>query len=227
MNNAVGIATEGINVSKSSMEEYLLSSKRMQDSITVRNEIISFKIMYLGKEEYDEYTIIKKSLSSQAELKDVVIMENIPKEVARKASQIYFDQQPEVLKEDPVVQWSVPGLSYQEITYRVEGMIDAASARNIRTIVLPKQDFKLSDTVENSGRLTGFLAFENLDLSQITFVHWFIIIGVWMRKNRRQEGVLATGYCQRIRQSACQRKTMPKCRSRHRAPGLQSHLKIQ
>jgi len=185
VDQAITSVTENYNLSRKAMDNYTLANKQLQDSITVNSEVIIFRIKYVGRDDYDKYTLVKKTVKANPELDNVIILENIPKDFEKKASDISFNigeqQNPAVVKEDPVVRWDADTLSSQTIYYMVNANVDMSSAKNTRTIVLKKPDFKFSDgaaSVEKNNGLTGFISFDTLDISRISLIQWCIFLGV-------------------------------------------------
>ncbi len=176
-----------LNLSKTVLENYSISNKKLQDFITINTDIMIFKIQYMGKDDYDKYTLVKKIVSSSQDLKDIVIIENIPKNFETKASNIIFDidsqQKPSIVKEDPVLQWSVDAFNKQTIYYMINNHVDISYAKNTRTIVLYKPTFKFTQTLNtDSGNtfnaLTGFIELDVGDVGKISMMQWLVLIGV-------------------------------------------------
>lgn len=180
VDNGVTLITQGMNITKKNMDNYSLSNKRIQDAVTVKVEVYPFRIKYLGIDDYQKFTIIKKTVSAES-LSNVVILEIVPKEVERKASElIFYSNPPNIIKDDPVLSWDYSSLSNTEFYYVVKNNIDLATIKNTRTLVLLKPEFKFSDTVQEKDKLTGAVIASSISLSKLTPVHWMIIIGLGM-----------------------------------------------
>ena len=183
--DAISSVLENTNISKDLLENYSLANKRLQDSLTIKAESMGFRIKFMGKDDYDKYTIIKKSIMSSSPLSDVVLIESIPKDVEKKASNIVFDllnqKYPVILKEDPILKWSYDNLSSTDIYYQVNDMVDISAIKNTRTVILQKPNFKFTDTIDTKlskdAKLTGFIPFETVNISKLSFIQWLIIIG--------------------------------------------------
>ena len=130
---------------------------------------------------------MKKVVTSSQELKDVSIIELIPKSFESQASDIEFNiasqQQPVVVNEDPVLRWDVSTLNKQTIYYMINSNAELAAAKDTKTLVLYKPDFKVTQTVsaeEDSGsnKLTGFVSLDNVDFSKISAIQWMVFIGI-------------------------------------------------
>ncbi|GIU69980.1 MAG: hypothetical protein KatS3mg002_1216 [Candidatus Woesearchaeota archaeon] len=177
---------EGINISKEQLEEYMIKNKGIQDNVLVKVESISFKIRNLNQESYDKKTLIHKKIIVPSKLSNVILVEKIPKEVINKASEIVYlkTQNPEIVKEDPVVKWNFDSFESGEIYYLVDGIISLMSLKNTKTLIMDKPNFKISDSrisnLKESNKITGLMSFENISFNKITGIHWIIIIGVIM-----------------------------------------------
>jgi len=184
--SAINIVTENLNLSKKILENYSMINKQNQDLLTIKGEMLAFRIKYLGKDDYDKFTIIKKTVSSTSNLKNVVIIESIPKEIVNKASNLGFgianQNIPVTLKEDPVLEWSVDDLSSTELYYQVNDLVDLSYIKNSRTVVLTKPDFKFSDRSsdqpDNQTSMTGLVPFDTSTISKLSFIQWLVIIGI-------------------------------------------------
>lgn len=175
--SAVGYMLEGANISKQQLEEYLRNNKALQDQIIVKTESISFKTRNLNQENYDKRTLVHKSIISSGMLGAVSVIEIIPKDVENTASEIEYikTSYPDIIKDDPVVKWDHDPLESSEYYYLVNDMVPLTSLKNVRTIILAKPDFKLSDDA-----ITGMVSFEEIRLGTLSTIHWVIIMGVMM-----------------------------------------------
>jgi len=183
-----------VNLSRKVLNDYSGSNKQLQDNIIVKTEIIIFKIKYLGKDDYDKYTLVKKLVNSGQELKNVSIIETIPKSFESSASDISFDfdgqQPPTVVKDDPVLRWDTDSLSSKTIYYLTNNNAELLSAKGTRTIVLYRPDFKVTDTIQEQAEvkdgpglgnlLTGFVSFDSSDVGNVSPIQWMVLIGVGM-----------------------------------------------
>lgn len=173
--SAVGYMLGGMNISKPQLKEYLRNSKALQDQIMVKTESISFKIRNLNQENYEKKTLIHKSIIPSSTIGHVSVMEIIPKEVENTASEIEYVKttNPIIVNDDPVVKWDYSSLDSLEFYYLVNDMVPLTSLRSIKTIVLAKPDFKLSE-----DKITGLASFEVIQLDTLSTIHWIILIGV-------------------------------------------------
>lgn len=184
-----------VNLSRKILDNYSDSNNKLQDYILVKTDIIIFKIKYLGKDDYDKYTLVKKTVSSSQEARNLSIIEMIPKSFESKASDILFDidgqQIPVVVNADPVLRWDIDSLGSKTLYYMTRNNAELLSAKGAKTIVLYRPDFKVTDTVqdqdgaEDSGdgpglgnMLTGFVGLNPVDVGNVSLVQWMVLIGV-------------------------------------------------
>lgn len=183
---AITSLTEKLNLSEKTMQNYSSINKLLQDSVSIKAEALIFKIKYLNKDDYDEYTIVKKTIVSNNELTNIAVVEIIPKDVARKASDMIFgfenQDYPVIVKEDPILKWNFDTMSSESVYYQISSIIDLTSLKNTKTIVLTKPDFKFSDTIKetkNSENLfTGMMVFEQVNLTKLSAVQWMVMGGL-------------------------------------------------
>jgi|GEM_PF-2812199 len=181
-----------VNLSRKILDNYSLENKKMQDNIIVKTEVLIFKIKYLGKDDYDKYTLVKKVVSSSSELKEVSIIETIPKSFENMASDMVFDiegqQAPAIVKDNPdnpVLRWDLSALNTQTIYYLSNSNAEMSSAKETKTVVLYTPNFKVSDTVSlgdtsNGNALTGFVGLNLPDVKTFSLIQWMVILGVGM-----------------------------------------------
>ncbi len=176
-----------INLSRSVLNNYSSANNLLQDNIIVNTDILIFRIKYLGKDDYDKYTLIKKVITSSQELKDISIIEIIPKSFESKASDIDFNiagqQKPVVVKEDPVLRWDVSTFNKQTIYYMINNNAELSSAKETKTLVLYKPDFKVTQTIATkedveSNKLTGFISLDKVDFTKISVMQWLVFVGL-------------------------------------------------
>jgi NADPH-dependent 7-cyano-7-deazaguanine reductase QueF len=173
--SAITYIIDGTNVSKSQLKEYIDSNKRLQDQVIVKTESVSYKIRNLNQENYDKQTLIHKTIISSSKIDNVQVIEIIPKEVENTASEISYLKisSPEIIKDDPVVKWDYDSFESTELYYIIGDNIPLTSLKNIRTILLTKPDFKISE-----GAITGMTSFEKVSISNLSPIHWIIVIGL-------------------------------------------------
>jgi len=178
-----------VNLSRTVLNNYSLTNKQIQDNIAVKTDILIFEIKYLGKDDYDKYTLVKKVVTSSQSLENVSIIEIIPKSFETKASDIVFDlnnqEKPGIIQEDPVLRWDVDAFNTKTIYYMINSNAEMSSAKATKTVVLYRPDFKVTDTIsenntKNSNLLTGFIGLETVNISNLSLIQWLVIIGVGM-----------------------------------------------
>ena len=88
------------------------------------------KITSKGKSSYESKLSIKVTNTSGKKLANVKVIESIPKSVAKKASEISSAYQFSVLKDDPIIEFSVEDLQTnetKEVSYTVKSNVSQAS----------------------------------------------------------------------------------------------------
>lgn len=102
-------------------------------SVTTRVEVFEVKEKTTEKTAF--VSKITLTLKPDRDLKDVVIVEVIPKSVASSISQVIFlGEQPKVLQADPVVQWEFPEVKKDEtknLAYQVLKKIEVIETKTV------------------------------------------------------------------------------------------------
>jgi hypothetical protein len=153
------------------IQDFLDESVRLQDNLEVEAELITARLSFYGAVTR-EYSIVRKTVLYKEGMENAVIIENIPKDISSKATEIEFSEQPDVLKNDPVVSWELNNLTSYDYIYSVEGLKELALLQDTKTII-SKQFIKSSDDMI-TGQVTGNAAsrIKNLfsvDIILITF----------------------------------------------------------
>lgn len=116
-----------------------------------------FPIMVINNGQtavYQEVKVAKDRLEKQIIVsnlkqdnqKEVKIYENIPKEVAQKASEIEFSIQPRIIEDDPFVLWDVEGPEVNQpiqLTYTVKKKMEDTQCLNVKDINEMQNVYKL------------------------------------------------------------------------------------
>ena len=183
VDGAVSAVTEPYNLSKSIISNYSTSNKLLQDYVTVDTDIMIFKIKYMGMDDYNKYTLVKKTVKSSKQLNNVILVETVPKDFDNKASDIIFNigdqQNPTVVSEDPVLRWDLDTLNSKTIYYMINNIVDMSSAKGAKTVVLSKPDFKFNTIVNsNNNGLTGFVSLETITIGKLSPMQWIVIVGL-------------------------------------------------
>ena len=110
----------------------------LQDSFVIASTLKSFQI--IKDDSIEEKTIIKKNIKSNAQTSEIYVVEEIPKEIASKISDIEFKNKDyEVLENDPIVRFYFKTLNTAEISYMVNKDLSLISAEP-KTIIVPKTE---------------------------------------------------------------------------------------
>jgi hypothetical protein len=181
-----------VNLSKNVLSNYSMINKQLQDNIMVKTDVFIFRIKYLGKDDYDKYTLVKKVVSSSNSLTNVSLIEIVPKSFEMKASDMIFDidsqELPVIVKEDPVLRWDVDVLNQKTLYYMINNNAEMSSAKSAKTLVLYRPDFKVTQTIQTAdtkdtkiNKLTGFIGLDNINyinFGSMSLIQWMIMLGL-------------------------------------------------
>ncbi len=153
------------------IEAFLEDSVKLQDNLEVEAELITARISFYGAVTR-EYSIVRKTVLYKEGMENAVIIESIPKEISSKATEIEFSEQPDVLKNDPVVSWEFNNLTSYEYIYSVEGLKEPVLLQDTKTIISAKFIKYSGDMI--TGQATGNAAARlkglfSVDIILITF----------------------------------------------------------
>ncbi len=110
----------------------------LQDSFVIASTLKSFQI--IRDASIEERTIITKNIKSNAPTSEVYIVEEIPKQIASKLSDIEFkDKNYEIIENDPIVRFYFKTLNTADISYIVNKDLSSISAEP-KTIIVPKTE---------------------------------------------------------------------------------------
>ena len=135
---AASHALGGQTLSATDRATYEDHATSLQQNIKVSVAIIQGNVTYADG-LIQPYTVVEKRLLATDQQSDVIAIETIPKSFAQHAADIIFlGQQPVILEQDPVVQYSFDTLTDTTVQYAVKGTIDLPVARGSSMILLPK-----------------------------------------------------------------------------------------
>jgi hypothetical protein len=129
----------GQNISSSQRAKYLEQSVKLQDSITVTLNAITFTL-YDGNGRDQDYTLIRRTIVSQNPQSDITLIESIPKTVAEDASDLEFSREPVVLESDPVVQFQHGVLEREEYTYVIKRLVSLSDVKSAEVYAYAKAE---------------------------------------------------------------------------------------
>jgi len=135
---AVNQALLGRTIASKERDSYERQATDLQAAVKVTTTVLQGSVTYMDG-LVQPYTVIEKRLLAKEQQRDVIAIETIPKEVAQRASDIIFlKQQPVVLEEDPVVQYTYDTLSEEAVLYALKGTVDIPKIRGSSLVLLPK-----------------------------------------------------------------------------------------
>ncbi len=149
---------------------------------SISGKAVAAKIRYLNLTE-DEKTIVTKKISVKGSesLEDVIIIEMIPKEFAESAGKISFiSEQPEVLRDDPVVKYGYSRFREVEISYSVQGN-RAQEAKKITSAPLSQlQKLDSGDSPTGLAVLSSFEAIKGNPAISIGIFAIIVLLGYYL-----------------------------------------------
>ena len=129
-NAPYAIATRG------DADAHLDAATELQDHITITLRAATFSLWDWNNVEHP-YTFVRKRVTLEQPVNDVIIVETIPKSVAEDVDEVTFSASPEVLERDPVVAWRFPVLQEEEYTYSIGRKASLDEVKKTRTIAYP------------------------------------------------------------------------------------------
>jgi len=132
---------------------YLTSSQALNERLSVRVRATSFTVWdVVGSER--KYTFVEKTVMLDEPGNDISIIEVIPKEVADQVEKISFSEEPFVLEDDPVVQYTFPVLEEETFNYVVPGWINLEDVKRSRTLAYPTSEINVPSGNLVTGKAT-------------------------------------------------------------------------
>lgn len=147
-----------VGLTEEETEKYVKANDKKKDDVNVAVSAKIVKITYLDG-SVEEKTFINKLISySEPEvLKDIIVVETIPKTIAEDVNEINFgDSNFEILKSDPMVKFGFLEFDYEgeSISYTLDKKIDIEEVKNSKTIML----ISLNE-IATASKVTGFSVF--------------------------------------------------------------------
>jgi len=153
VSSALETVLSGTTTSAQEREQWLTDALALRDRARIETTVTHISIAFADGLS-QPYTLVRKSVVLDQPLENGLLIETIPKSVAARAADIRFlGEQPVVLEQDPIVQYSFSPLSSQEISYAVKGRFDETEVRKSRLVVLERQ--QESATAESSSAADG------------------------------------------------------------------------
>ncbi len=144
-----------ISFTEDEKQRFIKKNEKEKDTIKVAVEVSGFTITYLDRSTTEKTTITKKLSAPNAEdLQDVIIIETIPKTIARQVSDVDFGSQKyEVLADDPVVKFGFLNFraAGERITYSLNSKINPEFVKESKTVALLNPTDAMVQTAKTSG----------------------------------------------------------------------------
>ncbi len=179
MQTAIAEATLGLGLDQDQLSDYREACQELSDRISIETKAVSATISFLGTAADQDVLVITKTLTAASPVEDVAFVELIPKEVARRASDVVFAAEPEVLKQDPVVQWTYASFSTGTIQYRVNAAVDLATAKSLSTVPLVDPDAYFAPPPDESA-ITGNAPSETGHAWQLDYGNTLIVLAIFI-----------------------------------------------
>ena len=177
-----------INLNEDQKSGYLKKSKNARDGIKIAVTVYSFSIEYLDSSKA-ERTFVRKKFShdDSQPLKDVVVIEMIPKEAVETTDDIDFMASDyEILKKDPVVKWGFLDFPYEgkEIKYMINHKADMENTKRSKSVVLLVSEYNPAAPVTgysflSLGKLTDTqkkFVWVGLGIITLLLIYYFLVV---------------------------------------------------
>lgn len=158
------ITNQSLSMSKKQFLKYI---NELQQEAVISSKVKAVRITYRDNTQSDA-SIIFREIKTYNLTDDAFILEIIPKDVAEKADDIMSSQEFEVVMQDPIIKFSLPGDT--TITYFLEANQDSGSLKKIKTIVLAEPG-----SIQPQEKITGF-SIKNLKLPKVKGIMFIALI---------------------------------------------------
>ena len=119
---------------------YKKQNKIIQDNIEVLITVYAVEIEFIDGQKQEKTFIIKSiSYKSSETIKDVILFEIIPKDIAESSTEINFlTKNYEVVEEDPIIKFGFPEIDFSgvEIKYIIDKRVSMSNAGKAASVVL-------------------------------------------------------------------------------------------
>lgn len=133
---------ENIQKSEWELDNYISKTEQFQENIEIKTNVKELSLTYLNGSTEKAILIKKEIIVKDASLANFLLIENIPKTVAKDVIEIAFDSNFQVVKADPVLKRSIIGFNTINYVYLIKNNAVLESALEIKTITFPNyQEF--------------------------------------------------------------------------------------
>lgn len=134
INTAITEYLLGTELSSEELINYTNSMKDLQAKINVEANFISAQLE--SKNQVKPVSYVQKDLTSIQPVQKANIIEIVPKDFSRSAQDVFFSNKPQILQDDPIVQWSLAQLTSQRINYWITEQRNSNVLSLTSTVVL-------------------------------------------------------------------------------------------
>ena len=178
------------------MERYTAKAVKLGEDISVKVTSRALTIKYFDNSE-QKMLIVKKEVSldslDSSDLKNAVIIENIPKKVAENVNNLIIDESLEILKDDPILVYKLSGDSSVKYSYVIKDKFEHNLVQETASFII--QDYSEFVGKKSSNDLTGFAIF-NGDAESSTYYYLVAVLlfigvlaaGFYFKRSRGNQG---------------------------------------
>lgn len=143
----------GMKASKKELEKYVADNRDVQQGAVITTD---YKVVELKMRNGDirRITLLTKTIDFREDLSGVILLESVPKEIAKNVSEITPLFEYGIVKEDPIISVKLP--EDRKYAYYLEKELTQAEVQRISPVLI-KSEFKPSGN--GGGGITGFAVF--------------------------------------------------------------------
>lgn len=167
---------EDLDMSDSSQEEYLSKAEEIQENLKITVEAKQFIIIYSDDAKKELLLVTKEITAKGDRLRNVVLIENIPKSLVQNTNEILFDDGLQFTIVDSALKIDLDDLDTLKFNYIIDDYVDPDNTKKITTVLLPA--LQEMNNKKTSNKITGFFA--STFPENVSFYDTSIIIGVFL-----------------------------------------------
>ncbi len=143
-------------VEENKKQDFIQQNEELQELVEVKTSAKLIKIRYLDESEKD-VTLVQKEISIEAtELKDLMLVESIPKNVAENVNEIEFKNTDyTVIKKDPLVKWEYNKLENGLLNYVINKKVNLENIEDVKSVILFDPDILKEGYDKDTIKITG------------------------------------------------------------------------
>ncbi|MEK6969441.1 MAG: hypothetical protein AABW48_03360 [Nanoarchaeota archaeon] len=178
------LQTENIEKSGQELNEYISKTEQFQENIEIKTKARELLLTYLNGSKEKVILVKKEIVVKNGNLANVMLIENIPKNVANTTDELVFDSNFQVVKEDPILKRNVNTLNTINYVYLINNNNNnnnnnntLDSIKEIKTAVFPEyQEFVKEKTTNLITGLSVVSFYENTSFYDISIAFGIILI---------------------------------------------------